>query len=472
MHANIGELPAEATPGGKPFEWLISIPYLLLRAATAAGAIAMGFVQTFVFARVLTPERFSIFIVVGAIGYTLWLAELGLPNILFVNLRGHHLAGRRDDQAAREATAVILSYGSIAIAASLICFVVTLAHTSSTLVGAFELALFLLTITFNLAWTSLRSLSIAVDLFIFYESLDLIRRAVNIATMVAVLTGLPLVAFLIGSNVLWAILFAGAAYKLIGRGALSPQLNGWPHQLVSFLRSNRDAAARSSTSALSGAFIVLFPYYIVPVMFGLGAAPIILEVTFRIFRGACVVFAAICDIAVPGQTRAFAARNAGRLIRTTVVAAALCGLAAAIACALLVFAGGPLFTFLLKSAATVPHAIVPILVVLLLAGVLQIVSEALLQYTGFFRSLAYNGGAVVVAMLAATVLAFVAGFDLVGFLAVYAAVYAAGALALTIAAAYGPIRAAALDPGQTQPMSGLLKKIRSARRVQSTTPAR
>jgi O-antigen/teichoic acid export membrane protein len=429
-------------------ERLISLPYLLLRAATAGGAVAMGFVQTFVFARVLAPERFSIFIVVGAIGYTLWLAELGLPNILFVNLRSHHLARRRNEQAAREATAIVLLYEVIAVAAALVCFVAALAHPSSTFSGALELALFLLYITLNLAWTSLRSLSIAVDLFVFYESLDLVRRAVNITTMLAVLAGLPLVAFLIGSNVLWGILFAAAVSKLIGRGALSPQLSGSPHRLVSFLRSNRHSTARSSTSALSGAFVVLFPYYVVPMSFGLGAAPIVLEVTFRIFRGACVIFAAICDTAVPGQTSALAARDAGRLIRTTLLAAGLCTIAAAIACALLVFAGGPLFTFLLRSAATVPHAIVPILVVLLLASVLQIVSESLLQYTGFFRSLAYNGAAVAAAMLVATVLTYAAGLDLVGFLATYAAVYAAGALALTIAVLYGPIRAAAAEPGE------------------------
>ena len=46
-------------------------------------------------------------------------------------------------------------------------------------------------------------------------------------------------------------------------------------------------------------------------------------------------------------------------------------------------------------------------------------------------------------MIAATVFAYAAGFDLVEFLALYAAIYAAGAVALTIAAVYGPIRAAA-----------------------------
>ena len=98
MHANIGELPGRTAPSGKPFERLISIPYLLLRAATAGGALATGLIQTFVFARILTPERFSIFIVVAATGYTLWLADLGLGNIAFVNLRGSYLAGTRNEQ--------------------------------------------------------------------------------------------------------------------------------------------------------------------------------------------------------------------------------------------------------------------------------------------------------------------------------------------------------------------------------------
>jgi O-antigen/teichoic acid export membrane protein len=462
MPVNIGFSPDDTVPLEKPADRLISIRYLMLRGLTAGGAFVMGFVQTFVFARVLTPERFSIFIVTGAIGYTMWLADLGLANILFVNLRGPHLAGRRDEQAARQATAVIGSYAVLAIAASLVCFIVMAAQPSSTFGGALELALFLLFITLNLAWTSLRSLSIAVDLFVFYESLELVRRVITIATMLAVLAGLPLVAFLIGSNVLWAALIAAASAKLIRLGALAPRMRGFLPDLVSFFRLNSHSITRSGTSALSAAFIATFPYYVVPIWFGLGAAPIILEVTFRIFRGACIIFAAICDLAVPGQTRALAARDAGRLVRTTLLVGCLCCLPAAIGCGLLIFAGGPLFTFLLRSAATVPHAIVPILVVLLLASVLQIVSEVLLQYSGFFRGLAYNGAAVAAVMVVTTAIAVIARLDLVGFLAAYSIVYAAGSVLLALTAVYGPIRAAAAPVDQTRPLEGTFKAIRSA----------
>src|SRR5580692_11069559 len=122
MHANIESLPDDTAPIKKAHERLISIPYMLLRASTAGGAVVTGFVQTFVFARVLAPERFSIFIVVGAVGYTLWLADLGLANILFLNLRNPYLAGGKNEEAARQATAVIVFYAALAIAASCLCF--------------------------------------------------------------------------------------------------------------------------------------------------------------------------------------------------------------------------------------------------------------------------------------------------------------------------------------------------------------
>jgi O-antigen/teichoic acid export membrane protein len=460
MHANIGSLPGDAAPAEKPSERLISIPYLFLRASTAAGAFAMGFVQTFVFARVLSPERFSIFIIVGAIGYTLWITDLGLAKIVFVNLRRPHLAGGRDDRAARDATAVISFYIALAFAAAIVCFAIVAARSSSTAHDAADLALFLLYIVLNLAWFSLRTISIAVDLFVFYERLELTRRVVNISTMLAMLAGLPFTAFLVSSNILWCALFAAASAKLISRGALSPHLRGVPHELVSFFRQNRHSVARSSTGALSALFVATFPYYFVSAAYGLGAAPIILEITMRIFRGACVIFAAICDLAIPGQTRALAARDAERLVKTTLLAAGLCCVPAAIACGLLIFAGGPLFIFLLHAAATVPAGIVPILVALLLASILQIVSEALLQYSGFFRSLAFNGVAVVAGMLLITALSAVAKFDIVGFLTAYTIVYSVGAICLAIAAVRGPIRATAAH-SERQDMSRLFRVLRA-----------
>ena len=154
-----------------PVARLISIPFLLLRVSTAGGAFAMGLVQTLVFARVLTPDRFSLFILVGAIGYSLWLCDLGLAKILFVQLRTAHLAGKTDARAASQATAVIVFYVLLAAGGSLICFGFMAARPSFSLLEAADFGLFFFYITLNLTWVCLRSLSIAVDEYVFYEKL-------------------------------------------------------------------------------------------------------------------------------------------------------------------------------------------------------------------------------------------------------------------------------------------------------------
>jgi O-antigen/teichoic acid export membrane protein len=442
MQANAASLAADTAPVESPPARLISIPFLLLRVSTAAGAFAMGLVQTLVFARVLTPDRFSLFILVGAIGYSLWLCDLGLAKILFVQLRTAHLAGKTDARAAGQATAVILFYVLLAAGGALVCFAVMAVHPAFSILDATDFGLFFLYVTLNLTWVCLRSISIAIDEYVFYEKLELVRRIGNMATILAMLVGLPFTAFLIGSNALWALLVGCAAGKLLHRGAMAPRVRGFIGELVQFFRSNKHSILRSGTFALSDIFIYTFPYYVVPWAFGLGAPTIILEATFRIFRGASVIYSAACDLAIPAQTRALAARDASSLIRTTLIAAAMCCLPGVFACALLIFASKQLFAFLLGTAATVPPTVTPILIVLLIANLVQMVSQSLLLHAGFFREISRIGAGVAVAMILATAVAVAAKFDVVEFLAAYAVVYSAGALYLAIAAFRGPIRAA------------------------------
>jgi O-antigen/teichoic acid export membrane protein len=232
---------------------------------------------------------------------------------------------------------------------------------------------------------------------------------------------------------------------------LALHVRRFPRELKSFFAANWQAISRSSAGALSELFVVTFPYYVVPVVFGLGPAPIILDTAFKLFRGACVIFAAVCDLAVPGQTRAYHARDGRRLVATTLLAAGLCAILALAASGVLFFAGDALYRFLLHTAATVPPEVTPIVIVLLLAGVLQIVAEALLQHTGHFRSLAWNGAILVAMMIGATAVALTAKFGLVGFLTAYAAAFALGAVFLTVAAILGPIAAVSFRARQTAP---------------------
>jgi O-antigen/teichoic acid export membrane protein len=437
-------LPVESTPANLKPARLISLPFFFLRASTAAGAFAIGLIQTFVFARVLSPEKFSVYIVLAAVGYALWICDLGFAKILFVHLRAAHLAGRTDKRTAAQASAVIAFYVLLAVAGSFVCFAIMVARPLHSLTDAVDLALFFLYVTLNLPWFSLRSIAVSIDAYIFYEKLELVRRLGHASIMLAMLWGLPFTAFLLGSNALWLVLLASSMTMLMWRGALAPSVRGLPRQLAEFFRLNSRSIMRSGTFALSDLFTQTFAYYVVPAIYGFGGPVIIFEATMRIFRGTGVINAAACDLTVPQQTRALAARDAPRLVRATLMAAGLCSLPLACACALLIFAAQPLFSFLLHSAATVPPSVTPILIVLMLANLVQMVSQSLLQYTGFFREISRISAGVAVAMILATVLAIAAKWDIVGFIGAYAAVYTGGALASAVALVRGPIRTASL----------------------------
>jgi len=150
----------------------------------------------------------------------------------------------------------------------------------------------------------LRNVSIAIDEYVLFEVLEMVRRAGYFIALAAVLFGLPLIIMLIALNALWAAVLTVCIRRMIQRAALLPRIGGFVSRLRSFVRANRAELARSGTYAGSEIFIYNYPYFVVPLLFGLGAPPIILDTSFKVFRGGSTVFGAVCDILVPRQTSA------------------------------------------------------------------------------------------------------------------------------------------------------------------------
>lgn len=423
----------------------LSIPYLLLRSSTAGGALLTGLVQTFVFARILSPDRFSVFILVGTLGVTLWLCDLGMAKIVFVRMRERFLAGRIDSDTVEQATAVAALYTALAILCTFLCFGAAVLVRSGGW-NAAELALFFLFTSLNLAWFAIRNISVAVDEFVGFETLEAGRRLGHIALTLVMLAGLPLMAFLLIANAMWALLFILACQRLLARGAITRDVRALPAQLRNFLRDNRREVLRTGTYAANEFYLYNFPYLVVPAMFGLGAPTIILDTAFKIFRGATVVYSAGCDLAVPRQTRAFAEQDRRSMILATLMAVALCALPAAVMCALLIFASERIFAILLGPAATMPPQVAWLLIVLLIANLAQTVSNFLLVHTGFFREIARLATFVTIAMTLAAGAALLTGMSFIGFLQVYTAIYVASAAAYVALAVTGPVRCAGPRP--------------------------
>lgn len=425
-----------------PFAGLLSFRYMVLRAWTAGGGLIAGLVQTFVFARVLDPESFSLFILVGALGVSMWLFDLGLSKILFVRMRKRFLAGEDTHAIGAQAGAVALFYAALITSASLICAGLMAMRAGVSLWQSAELGLFFFFSAFNLTWFVLRNASLAIDEFIYFETLESSRRLIYIGLMLALLVGLPFAAFIVLINGSWAVLIALAAGRLVARRALAIQFARFPVSLREFFQDNRQAALRTGTHAAGEVYLHGVLYLAVPFAFGLGAPTIVVDTALKIFLGTLNLCTAACDLLVPRQTEAYSAGDRRMLIRTTVTAYALCALPAIAVAMLLLFDAKGLFAVLLGPAAVMPESVTPILMLLLAAGVIKTAPAFLLQFTGHFKEIARLSIANVALMTMGLGAALLAKSDITALLAVYAGVFMVAALLYLVAALRGPIKAA------------------------------
>ena len=430
---------------------LVSYRYMALRAATAAGTLGTGLLQTFVFARVLTPERFSLFIFFAALGYTLYLADIGMVKVLFVNLRHRFLHDKPFGVIARQATMIVLLYYAVAAASAVLCFLSLATFFHHSIGETAALSLFFVFNALNLPWVALRYFSIAIDEYLFFEKLEAVRRGFITAALLALLFGLPLAAFLLLINLGWAATMAAAAAKLRHRHVLTGDVRYSIVAFRVFLRGNRKQLASSAVYMLSETFIYNFPYFVVPWLFGLGAPVIIMDTTFKVFRAANQFYSAACDSLVPRQTSALAERDGRSMVRATWLAAILCAIPAAGVSGILLVASAKAFSILLGPAAVMPAATTPIIIMLLFGNLAQMVSHSVLVHTGFFRDVARISFGVVGVMTFMAGMAVWTHFDIVQFLNAYAAIYTCGAIATVGLMIRGPIRMAHQVAGVAAP---------------------
>jgi hypothetical protein len=431
--------PAD-TPAGESGRFL-SLPYLFLRATTAGGGLVGGLVQTFVFARILDPERFSIFILVGTLGIALWLCDIGLVKIIFVRMRAWLLGGAQAGaDVVRHATAIVILYFLLGVIGTVGCFIGALILGSGVYAGL-EFALFFLFTAITLVWFALRNISLAVDDFIFFEVMEVTRRTLHVGLMLATLPfiGLSLTAFLVIANLIWVALFAVMIERLARNGALQATIAGFAQNLRSFFRHNRKEIVAGGTYAVNEFYLYNFAYAIVPVAYGLGAPTIIIDTLFKVLRGATVLYSAACDVALPRQTRAHSEGDRRSMVLATWMAAGLASLPGIVIGIALAFFSGPMFRLLLGESAVMPQAIANLMIVLLVGNLIQTVANFLLIHTGYFKMIAHLS---VLVSLAATLVAGIAvafGADLYGFLWTFTVIYVASALSYLTLALRAPL---------------------------------
>jgi len=419
---------------------LISFRYTALRAFTAGGTLVTGLLQTFVFARVLTPERFSLFIFFAALGYSLYLLDIGVVKVLFVKLRRQFLQKKRSGTISGQATVIVTFYFTLAACAAFLCFAILTGYSGYSAADGAELTLFFLFNAVNLPWFALRNISIAIDEYFFFEVLEAVRRALNTVALFALLLGFPILAFLVVINATWTAVIVLAVARLRQKRALGGHFRRSLLHFIVFFRSNRRQLFSSAAHAISELYIYNFPYFLVPWAYGLGAPTIIFDTAYKIFRGTHMIYAAICDLLVPRQTRAFNDHDKPTLIRATLLTAAIGAIPLVLIVAVLSFVHERFFALLLGPVASMPTTILPVLVIMLSANLAKMVSYSLLVHCGFFAQAARLGPVFMIAMTGGCLIAIWLKLDIVGFMAMNAAGYTIGTTLAMVATIRGPIR--------------------------------
>jgi O-antigen/teichoic acid export membrane protein len=421
---------------------LISYRYTALRASTAGVTLLGGLLQTFVFARVLLPERFALFIVVAAVSNSLSLADAGIVKVLFVNLRRRFLQNQSLNSIAGQATVIVVLYSALAALAALICFLFFMGRLNSSTGDSAELALFFLFNAINLPWFALRNISFAIDEYYYFERLEALRRGLNMAALLALLVGLPVLAFLLIINAGWFAVVFAAIWKLRHKRAFGGNLRHSLIYLGVFFRSNGRQLFSSAAHMIGETYIYNFGYFLVPWAFGLGAPTIIFDTANKILRSNTMIYGAICDLFVPRQTRAFSDRDAPTLVRATLLAMAIGAIPLIGIVAVLALFHQSFFALLLGPAASMPAEIVPVLIIMLSVALANMTAYSLLVHCGFFAQAARIDPIFIVAMTGASLLAIWLKLDIVGYMALNAAGYTIGTVFAFITMIRGPIRVA------------------------------
>jgi O-antigen/teichoic acid export membrane protein len=333
-------------------------------------------------------------------------------------------------------------YTLLSIAGTLLCFIALSALQLTSLEKAFGFALFFLFTSMNFPWYALRYISIAVDDYVFFETVEAVRRFASIGLMLLMLAGLAVPVFLILVNLLWVVSLTLVIFRLRRKKILDGRLRGALTVLWPFYRDNRRDLIRTGTPATADYYTEHLPYLVVPLAFGLGAPTVILDAIFKFVHGAAHYYSAICDIAVPQQTSAIASRDIRTLIYSTLLAFGLAIVPTAIVAGGLIFAGDLFFKLLLGPAATMPPEAIWIIIALLFGKLVQVLSHSLLIHTGHFKEGARVMGFTAVMVTILPALAFVNSPTIIGFLALYAAAFGCGAILHIALAIKGPIQSA------------------------------
>jgi hypothetical protein len=424
--------------------------YLTLKVSNTAFQLVFGILTTYVFLRILSPDVFATYILISAIGGYSSLADLGCSSLIYVNMRKAYLDGHHLETALEEALAALLTYGAVVL---LVLFVVGALIVTDVIQnhGApLNLILYLLFWLLLLPWNMVRTTANAVDLYVPFEIIELMRRLLVTAFLIALLAGLEVRQYLIAINVVWGACFLVAAFYGrrsfgefgVGKGSIAAAVV----RLYCDRLPSVKAVAAFNVSAFT---IYVFPYFIIPGMSFPRDALVVFDTFYKVGRFGATVYRVAGDAFLPMQTRAVhegRKRDLMSLVGTVLAFQFVIFLVGAIC---LLGGSDRIFPALLNGKVEISQTIVLMMVAMLFLELIQLTLEVILINSGLFEPMAKLYVTVVTALGTVALVSYLCKLSFPLFLGAYVLVYGIGAiLHVPLFLRYlGPSRTKSRQPG-------------------------
>jgi hypothetical protein len=303
-----------------------------------------GFAVTYVFVRALPLHEFQAFLLLVAFGNFTVSAEFGVTSIAYARLRRYWLDhdGDGDEFRLEEIGFLFFLLAGLVLVAGLILAVAML--TGLVRVGMPVLFfLYFLAACINLPVLLVKRGLAATDHNLFWESLDLVRRSVTLALLLAVLVGFNLTLSVALQLLLSVLAIAIAGFRLHRRlemrGVHWIALRaGGRHVRIKYMRD------MGASVALNLSEIIAYnaPYFTIAMATRDVRPMLLFDFTYKMSRALTMVVRATVEAALPALTASYYSGADGRfralLMRTLTIA----GLGALAAGGALAIIGQPL----------------------------------------------------------------------------------------------------------------------------------
>lgn len=411
-----------------------SLTFFLLKSANTALATLWSFLLAYSLVRIVGLENYAFFATVIAFASLILQADLGISIRLFGRMRQDFL---HPGQASREdlgsaAMAALWSYAALAVLATLLFGLAVWAAGLGVEAYRPVYVLLFLGSALPLPWMILRVTANAFDAYVMTETIDFIRRSALFGLTLALLAGLPLMAYSLAFVALWlaglAVLFALARRRV----PLLAQQGLRARRGFSVLRQDLRGIAASAQLSISEFLIYIFPYYAIPLMHRDALALVAFDMFYKVTRFATTAYLTVSETLLPHQTRAWHAGDRAGLWRTLRLAFLL-GLVPMLGGAGVIgLFGEQFFGLLLGQAGVVTPAVRVAICVMLVLMLVQTLCGAFLAATGFLAPLARRASLTLAAMLGFAALTAQQGWTVEVFIGGYVALYGCEALSYLV----------------------------------------